>query len=69
MPLVAHCLKSGLDYEFDPDEYDGPVIKVSWTILGVVWSIITLTMGAWYITDLIIFSLNKRTDGRGCPLH
>ena len=32
-------------------------------------SIISLTVFAWWLADLIIFATNSRMDGSGCPLY
>ena len=32
-------------------------------------SVLSLLFLAWWIADLIIFSLNQRMDGSGCPLY
>lgn len=32
-------------------------------------SVLSLTLFAWWIADLVIFALNSRLDGNGCPLY
>ena len=32
-------------------------------------SVLSLTIFAWWIADIVIFATDKRTDGDGCPLY
>ena len=64
-PFVGICVKRILD-EFDYT-YDRTKRAV-WIIKGVAYLLVTMTLFAWYIADIVTFAINTRLDGRGCPL-
>jgi hypothetical protein len=63
--IIRGCQKS---MKGDDDEGGSPILTLISCLVCLPTCVLFFLFLAWFLADVIIFGLNSRLDGNGCPL-